>query len=612
MAHNDVGEIRRSSALMTYGPGAIVDMRAAEAPVSGIHCGLEAWDEEAPLSGSLSNQKIIERRLCYKLGKRYFRLPPVLEKKPFGSRNSSAKDFSLLLRRFPNWLQCPNCSKLKESTKWPQEPGFAFRYCASCTNGRPGKKKVFAVPVRFVAACESGHLEDFPWNWWVRHQKSCSTPELTLKSIGAGLAGLQLSCLTCQSSRSLEHAFSKTALTGLVCHAQRPWLKSDDASCSNSGENGKFRVVQRGASNLYYPVFESALDIPPWTAPIQYILNDRWDDLEAIEDPTHRLQYIQSTKAIMDAANRAGLSARDIADAFIEMQGLAKLINSDEIRLDEYRVLNSFLPNTHREFESSSSEIENSVKPYLHIVTKVARLREVRVLKGFTRINPPSEEEDQILAPLSAEPTDWLPAIEIRGEGIFISLNTEKLREWELRESVQRRAKVVDEQYAEAWKKMHPNKERKIFCSPRRFLIHTLSHSLMSQLTLECGYSTASLRERLYIDDENEGMCGVLIYTGTSDSDGTLGGLQSRADTQLMGSTLNGALQYLQWCSSDPLCSHGELAINDAYSIASCHSCTLLPETSCESHNRFLDRGFLVGTPSEPEIGFFSEYLAAQ
>ena len=607
MTHNDVGEVRRSAALMTFGPGAIVDMRASDAPVSGVHCGLEEWDLEAPLSGALTNQKIIERRLCYKLGKRYFRLPPVTERKMHGSRNAREKDFSLLIRRFPNWLQCPICSRLKESTKWPQEPGFAYRYCAECTEKRPGKTKVFAVPVRFVTACESGHLEDFPWQWWVRHQKSCSRQELILKSTGAGLAGLKLSCLTCLSSRTLEHAFLKTALSGIKCKGSRPWLSVDDESCENSGENGKFRVVQRGASNLYYPVFESALDIPPWTAPIQSILNDRWDDLENIEDEGQRLQYIRNTKAIMDAAQRAGLSAEEIAIAFKEMQGLARLINKDEIRLDEYRVLNSRMSNNHREFESGMCEIVDFGEEYLDVVTRVARLREVRVLKGFTRINPPSEDDSQPISPLSVSELDWLPAIEIRGEGIFFSLNAKMLKEWEIQEVVVNHVKALDEQFAEQWEKNNPGVKRTVFCSPRRMLLHTLSHGIISQLTLECGYSTASLRERLYIDDTATGMCGVLIYTGTSDSDGTLGGLQARAAKNLFGSTLLGAIKSMEWCSSDPLCIHGELAMSDSYSIASCHSCTLLPETSCETHNQFLDRALVVGTPSQPEIGFFNK-----
>jgi hypothetical protein len=612
LTHNDVGDVRRSAALMTFGPGSIIDMRAGDAPVSGVHCGLEDWDLEAPLSGILANQKIIERRLCYKLGKRFFRLPPVVERKPQGSRNVGMKDFSLLVRRFPNWLQCPNCSKLQEATKWPQEPGFAYRYCAVCTENRPGKQKVFAVPVRFVTACESGHLDDFPWNWWVRHKKDCSASELVLKSIAAGLSGLKLTCLNCRASRSLEHAFNKIALAGLQCKGSRPWLSEDDQNCDNSGENGKYRVVQRGASNLYYPVFESALDIPPWTAPIQSILNDRWDDLEDIEDPDQRLQYIKNTKGIMDAAKRSGLSAEDIFQAFGDMQGLAKLINRDELRLDEYRILNSKVPNTHKEFESAPVEISLDLKQFLSSVTRVARMREVRVLKGFTRIKPPSDDDSQILAPLSLSSLDWLPAIEIRGEGIFIGLQLDRLNAWEKQKEVIARTRHLDEAHLEIWKKQNPDRERDVTCSPRRILLHTFAHGLISQLTLECGYSTASLRERLYIDDSESGMCGVLIYTGTSDSDGTLGGLQARAEKLTLESTINGALNSMRWCSSDPLCIQGELAIPDAFSIASCHSCALLPETSCECHNRFLDRGLLVGTPENMELGFFSTLLGGR
>jgi hypothetical protein len=188
-------------------------------------------------------------------------------------------------------------------------------------------------------------------------------------------------------------------------------------------------------------------------------------------------------------------------------------------------------------------------------------------------------------------------------------LNPITLNIWENHADVVSRVKIIDDQFAEFWEKTNPEVERKIFCSPRRLLLHTLVHGIISQLTLECGYSTASLRERLYIDDELTGMCGALIYTGTSDSDGTLGGLQARAEKELFGSTILGALKAMKWCSSDPLCIHGEMAIADSYSVASCHSCTLLPETSCEAHNKFLDRALLVGTPDNPEIGFFNSIL---
>ena len=190
----------------------------------------------------------------------------------------------------------------------------------------------------------------------------------------------------------------------------------------------------------------------------------------------------------MDAAVRAGLTAQEIAIAFDEMQGLAKLINKDEIRLDEYRVLNSGIPNNHREFESSPSETIKEITQFINNVTRVARMREVRVLKGFTRIKPPSEDESKPISPLSVGDLDWLPAIEIRGEGIFLSLNPTSLNKGEEREAVASRAKILDDQYSEYWEKNNPGVARTIFCSPRRLLLHTLTHGIISQLTLECGY----------------------------------------------------------------------------------------------------------------------------
>jgi hypothetical protein len=151
----------------------------------------------------------------------------------------------------------------------------------------------------------------------------------------------------------------------------------------------------------------------------------------------------------------------------------------------------------------------------------------------------------------------------------------------------------------------HDNASPEQPLSAKRLMLHSFAHILIKQLTLDCGYSSASLRERLYIDDDTDGMCGVLIYTGTSDSDGTLGGLQSRAERKILENTILTALEAARWCSSDPLCISGDMAQSEALSIAACHSCLLLPETSCEFHNRYLDRALLVGTVEDSEIGFF-------
>jgi hypothetical protein len=129
----------------------------------------------------------------------------------------------------------------------------------------------------------------------------------------------------------------------------------------------------------------------------------------------------------------------------------------------------------------------------------------------------------------------------------------------------------------------------------------------MRQLTLDCGYSSAALRERLYTGPEGSDMAGLLIYTATTDEDGTLGGLQRQGDPSRMERTVQAALAAQEWCSSDPLCIEDLLTGEDSLSLAACHACVLAPETSCEEYNRFLDRAMLLGVPNDRSTGYFSE-----
>jgi hypothetical protein len=606
MPDNLIGEVRRSAVVMTYAPGSIMDMRADGGPVSVVCAGLEEWDSSAPLIGNLKYQKIIERRLCKKLDKKYFRLPPVLEDGAKYPHSDKLDNSALVGRRFPEWLQCPVCEVMKPASKWQADPGRAYRYCPQCTTKEPGRKKIFVVPVRFASACNMGHLDEFPWYFWVNHKVDCkNSQEYKLTSTGPGLAGLLARCLKCGASRSLDGAFSKTALNGLSCQGKRPWLRKDDVQCSCTGKDGNYRVVQRGASNLYYPVLESALDIPPWTRNLERILGDYWDVLSDIPDPDDRLKYIQISDTLKAVLKRENISAEKLANTFSEM--VAKLDQADlsEIRLDEYRVFASGMAERDPEFEIYPEKIPNDLSPFISSVVRVSRLREVRVIRGFTRIIPPYDSEESNIAPISVDSLDWLPAVEVRGEGIFIQLNIKNLISWEKSESVNARSKVAEESWGKEWASRNEGKEKPFEASPRLLLLHSFAHALIRQLTLECGYSSASLRERMYVSEGADGMAGVLIYTSTPDSDGTLGGLQRRAMPDLLDSTIKSAIKSLQWCSSDPLCINGEMALLESHSVASCHSCVMVPETSCEFHNRFLDRGLLVGSDQEPDLGFF-------
>jgi hypothetical protein len=611
MADNMVGELRRSAVIMTYSPGAIVDMRAYGAPVSGVTAGLEEWDRSAPLAGNLKYQKIVERRLCRKLNKKYFRLPPVVEKdakRADGTPDTSA----LVVRRFPEWLQCPDCEILKPASDWAQDPGLPYLYCAPCSARQPGGRKVFVIPARFAAACVRGHLEEFPWNWWVPHVPSCrNRTRLRLRSIGPGLAGLIVSCTNdkCNASRSLDGAFRENALAGLSCHGKRPWLRADDAGCTCKGDDGSFRVVQRGASNLYYPVIESALDIPPWTRKLEQALGDQWDTLENVR-PENRIKAIEINEYLSSIVRKLGMTPEELARRFEQMQRDLEVADVDNLRLDEYRVFGSGSEECDDEFETHPEPVPATLDGLVSQVVRVARLREVRVTLGFSRINAPFDPDAGNIAPISVTPLPWLPALEVRGEGIYIRFNEDKLRAWEVESEVLDRVASAQQSWAAEWARRYPDKPLAFPASPRLILIHSFAHALIRQLTLECGYSSASLRERLYVTEGENGMAGLLIYTATPDSDGTLGGLQRRAMPDLLGPTIVGAIRSEEWCSSDPLCIGGELAAPESHSVAACHSCLMVPETSCEQHNRFLDRALLVGDEGNRALGFFSRLLA--
>jgi hypothetical protein len=238
------------------------------------------------------------------------------------------------------------------------------------------------------------------------------------------------------------------------------------------------------------------------------------------------------------------------------------------------------------------------------------------VLESFTRVEaPPGTPKKPPIKRqyLSKTRKNWLPAIEVRGEGIFISIDSDNLDNWASRTSVLERAARIPK--PEDSQVLNPDEEfsaGEISGSlvAKYLLLHSLAHVLMRQLSLQCGYSTASLRERIFVGEGNKSMAALMIYTGTSDADGTLGGLQREGVPKRFTPMFLEAIRANDWCSSDPLCIQGMLSATESNSLASCHSCLLAPETSCEDYNRFLDRAMLVGTPEDHSLGFFRSLLS--
>ena len=601
---NELGEVRRSQVITSHGPGSLIDFRAGShggAGVSVVAAGLEEWDRWAPPPGVGNPQTIFEPRLQKQLGVEGFRLPPVAPQIAPGQH--SPKAGKLVGVRYPRWLQCPSCHLIGETRRWAEDPGDPALYCAPCTDKAGGRNRVHAVPARFIVLCERGHLDEFPWDWWVNHSEECPPRhELELSgSATAGLAGLILKCLGCKAQRSMEGCFGPSAIPR-QCQGRRPWLGADaDEPCSASP-----RVVQRGASNIYFSVVESALDIPPWSDDLQKKIGTRWSILERAPDAAARRYII----GITGLTNLVNLTEDELAEA-IEDRVMRLRSPDRNLRFEEYQQFvqhaSPFGENT--EFEVRPSPPPPELAGWIQKVVRATRLREVRANRGFTRFYPPTPGDTGRVAQLSLSPLDWLPAVENRGEGIFLQLKLERVREWEQRPDVLERVSRLQQSYSEAWQRRGYGDVPPRALTPRMFLVHSLSHALIRQLSLSCGYGSASLRERLYVDSGDWEMAGLLVFTSSPDADGTLGGLARQAEAQNLVPLFEDCLSAMAWCSSDPLCSEGIHASTEPSNGAACHACMLASETSCEDFNSCLDRVSLVGTAGSPELGYFEDYL---
>lgn len=620
MKKNDLGELRQSQVLQT-GPGAIIDFRAnTGATVSAVPLGLEEWEttiSELPMADD--PQIIREHNLQKSLGKKFFRLPPVQSSTGKAPPQFAKKDPDrnyLGATLFPNWLICPMCETLDTSRNWDNEIGQPSRFCPKCSNGA---NKVYTVPTRFILTCENGHLSDFPWQDYLKATNNgalcdgeCS---LELKNFGGfGLGSLFLICQKCKAQTSMAGALSpdNPIISNFTCRGERPWL-GDNEECKC-----KPRAIQRGASNNYFPVVVSALSIPPWDDRLQQVLETEmpWEEIVSNANNEAIINFVART-----LEDKVGISRDDAMKVIKDRIEFATQHEQTDIREQEYR---SFSQNVaykgksfgEREFKTKRMAIPEEMERYFSALVKVDRLREVRVQTGFTRITPPMSmkpEENDNFQSLSRTALDWLPAAVIRGEGIFFELNGNSIQEWlrEFPRAAQRAELLINSYRQELQDRDLSFDDSPLQPDAKFILLHSLSHILIRQFAISSGYNAAAIRERIYGMRSASNMCGVLIYTGASDSDGTLGGLSRLSNSEYFGRQVKEALRNAQWCSSDPLCSEGISSASETLNNAACQSCSLLPETSCEHFNKLLDRALLVGTPEQPEIGYFSKLLEA-
>ncbi|MFF7054764.1 DrmB family protein [Streptomyces griseorubiginosus] len=601
-AHNlpKRGTVRRAQAITTYGVGSLIAVDHESFVVSGLDKAEDSWDvHEAP--------KIHERRLARLLAVDYFRLPP--------ASDDNSKD-GLRVRRFPLMHSCPQCNELQRHRDFNPPAGRSV--CGTC--------EVELVPSRFVVACEAGHLDEFPYWQWVHRSTDRGAAalgqcggKLKLRTSGhtSSLRSILVSC-TCGKAPevSMEGSFRRTALKdlGLRCRGARPWL----GTSVPAEECGlPLRTLQRGSSAVWQPVLKSALSIPPWSDSRTDPLAEHWEALRQYDRREHVEIYL---KGVFKGECPVPL---DEVMVLLDAEREEDPDGAEAPTFDHrYRALRN------KEYErlvAGNDESEHSRDEQFICETPlgdqrvlgplgvtgpmlVKKLREVRALKAFTRLADPDSTTDSKEMPLAGSPLRWLPAMEVRGEGVFLRLDEKQLGTWEKAAAVAGRIERMRSAHQRVLEQRAGDPSRVVPspATPRMVLLHTLAHILINEWSLEAGYPAAALRERLYATDD---MAGVLVYTATSDSAGSLGGLVAQGEPELLDRTVRSAVRRAEWCSSDPLCMETEASGAGGTNLAACHACVMLPETSCEHNNILLDRALLVGTPDDPQVGFFANSL---
>lgn len=570
------GELRPSQLVTQFGPGCLVDLPE----LSMILAGTDDWNP-----GTAS--RIGEPRLQRALHVKGFRSPPYLKWKE-GVGGVPA-------RVFPRFLVCPRCNRLALHTKFDFTERGSKHLCKA--GNCKGKGRASAYPVRFMVACANGHLDDFPWHFWVHPDIKGCDAELSLEDSGrtGSITDLWVRCPAHGKTMPLGQAFGDGGKKRLpACNGNRPWLADHDpVTC-----DADLRVLLRGASNAYFAVTASALSIPPFSDPIQ-------NDVGLYEEQLARVDSLEKLEKALDVMNFPELTqydAKQIWEALRKLRGTADEADPADLRWEEYLAFVGAkgAVDYRSEFKVTPEKRSEEADGVFDKVMRAVRLREVRALRGFTRIDsiPDIGEMGEVaavkagLAPIAAQKPDWLPGVELRGEGIFITLDGTALSSWESRPGIIDYGKTLfraQKEWFEARAMEMPRPK-----SPRFVLVHSLAHLLIRRLELEAGYSGSSLRERIYSDDR---MAGFLIYTATPDSEGTLGGLVELARPEDLGPILARIWEDTQLCANDPFCASRKVADRESHlNGAACHACLLLPETSCEQGNHYLDRSLVVKT----------------
>ncbi|PDW01327.1 DUF1998 domain-containing protein [Candidatus Viridilinea mediisalina] len=588
------GQLRRGQLLTTYGPGALFDLPRHAAIIGG----LDAWPKPSEL------EEIHELRLTRKVQKCTSVANPRLYAPPAADDMPGAKGFGITVYRFPEWF-------VVQEQAQPRARLLSRRLVhRRALDARGRFEGLPVVATRFIAACSHGHVSDINWYLFVHGGSSACRRQLWLDELGTSgdLGDLIVRC-ECGKERRMLEALNREMKPLGQCSGQRPWLGAE----SNEACGEAARLLIRTASNAYFPQILSVLAIPDRTMLLDTRVQELWDDLSAVDDAGDLKVF---KKKPLVAEKLTGFSDEEVLAAIKRKQS-GMYLQEKAIKLAELDAILAVAEGygndqpVNEDFHArrlpAAAWRHSTLSDPIAAVYQLHRLREVLALIGFTRFeaimpNIDGEYEDDLKpAPLAREPS-WFPAVENRGEGIFIQLDSAAIATWLQRPAVQARLRALQRGH-DQWQAKRLSK--RTFPGGPYILLHTLAHMLIQALALRCGYPMSAIRERIYADGAEQ-RYAILLYTGSPDSSGTLGGLVQQA--RAIEEHLEQALRRAMLCSNDPICAHHapDDPLEGRWLLgAACHGCALIGESSCEMRNDYLDRALVVPVLGLEDVALF-------
>jgi hypothetical protein len=601
-----------SQLLLTYGPGAMMDLPESAVVVAG----LQDWDYKGSNWKPVEEERLVtllKQQLGTKLSATFggLRHPPMFDE---DRRDANAP--GVAVRLFPCWFLVNEAPSTDAAPPAPASASEKRRRMVEfseldVTSG--GKlsytgsgAKLGVNPIRFVGACTKGHLQDIGWRYLAHRGKdqSCRKPLYWVeRGVSSDPSDISVQC-TCGAAVSMADLYKPQFLGKCQCHS--PWLSP--LRDANEACNDDLRLLPRSATNTYFPQTVTVISLTKSDDKLRQTIAENKTMIEGIRALPNFIDVLRAVPQLKEAFK--DFTDDEILQALNSNDGSGGNPSEDP-RIAEFDMMASGAPvigsNNAGSFfyaETLSAlalELQSPWNEFLRGVVRVHRLREVTCLYGFTRLEPPptaaESELDEIQLTVNgadlARNVEWLPAIEQLGEGIFLHVAAEFLKQWlESREIIAKALTLRERERRDALRFNRSPKHR----GAAYWALHSLSHAFMAELALECGYPLSSLKERVYSTGPAQAdRFGILIYTSTAGGQGTLGGLSQMAERA--GELLTRATRRLALCSNDPICAeHSDGSEEYPLQGAACHACLLVPETSCEARNTRLDRGLLTMT----------------